>query len=189
MKFKSLAVSFSIAALLAGCAGKPAIRDIDVVPPDSNPTPNTPTLVSNPPPVDVVTTLDPPLKDANAELGQLQLTVHFDLNMDTIKPEDAQALQALAKKLDGKTELFKKYQLTIQGHTDVRGTDAINDALSGRRANAVLSFLRRNSTFLASQKLEAIGQGSHYLLKQGSTEADHAANRRAEIRMVNKVEH
>ena len=74
-------------------------------------------------------------------------------------------------------------QISIAGHTDVRGDDAYNQTLSERRAGSVRSWLTAHG--VEGSHITATGAGESRPLRAGNTEEDHQANRRVEIRIRN----
>jgi OOP family OmpA-OmpF porin len=71
--------------------------------------------------------------------------------------------------------------VSIEGHTDVRGDAAYNQALSQRRAESVRTWLTSHG--VTPSRLTATGAGESRPVRSGSSEADHQANRRVEIRI------
>lgn len=75
--------------------------------------------------------------------------ISIDLPADVLFDFDKSDLRADAgPSLDKAAELIKSYAtapLTVRGHTDAKGTDAYNDALSQRRAEAVARVLQRQT--------------------------------------------
>ncbi len=69
--------------------------------------------------------------------------------------------------------------VNIYGHTDSKGTDEYNQALSERRANSVKSYLV--STGVAASRLFAMGVGEKEPKATNDTEAGRAENRRVEF--------
>jgi outer membrane protein OmpA-like peptidoglycan-associated protein len=69
--------------------------------------------------------------------------------------------------------------VTIIGHTDNTGTDAINNPLSIQRANATRDYLV--SRGVASQRIATDGRGSREPVADNSTQAGRDKNRRVEI--------
>lgn len=69
--------------------------------------------------------------------------------------------------------------LEIAGHTDSVGSDAYNDRLSERRAQAVGSYLRGRG--VADQRMMIIGAGKRYPIASNNTEQGRAQNRRVEL--------
>jgi len=72
-------------------------------------------------------------------------------------------------------------RIAIEGHTDVRGDAPYNQALSQRRAESVRSWLVAHG--VAAGRISATGAGESRPVQTGTTEADHQANRRVEIRI------
>lgn len=67
----------------------------------------------------------------------------------------------------------------IAGHTDSQGTNENNQALSQRRAEAVVAYL--SSRGVDSSKLTAVGYGESQPVATNSTRAGKAQNRRVEL--------
>lgn len=76
----------------------------------------------------------------------------FDFDKSDIRPDAARVLDTLAAALGKVTAT----QMEVRGHTDAKGEDAYNQALSERRANAVLAALRTRG---AAQAAGAKGYG------------------------------
>lgn len=82
----------------------------------------------------------------------LPADVLFDFDKADLRPDAAPSLDKAA-------ELIKSYAtapLTVRGHTDGKGTDAYNDSLSLRRAEAVASVLHRSTGRQA--RVEGLGK-------------------------------
>jgi outer membrane protein OmpA-like peptidoglycan-associated protein len=71
-------------------------------------------------------------------------------------------------------------RVIVRGHTDARGSDEYNDALSLRRANAVIALLTAAEPALAA-KLVAEGAGKREPLYPGDDEDSYRLNRRVEF--------
>ena len=69
--------------------------------------------------------------------------------------------------------------LTINGHTDNTGSDAVNNPLSQHRAQAVAYYLQ--SRGVAASRLAVYGYGSHMPAASNATAEGRAQNRRVEI--------
>ncbi len=85
--------------------------------------------------------------------------------------------------------LSKGVSAEIASHTDSRGSKASNQALSERRAKAVVNYLM--SKGVNASQLVANGFGENKLTNRCSdgvscTEAEHARNRRTEFRVINQ---
>jgi len=70
--------------------------------------------------------------------------------------------------------------ITVRGHTDARGSDALNDALSQRRARAVAAQITAVEPALAG-KLRVEGAGKREPLYPGSDDETYRLNRRVEF--------
>ncbi len=70
-------------------------------------------------------------------------------------------------------------RMTVEGHADVRGTDAYNEELSQRRADNVKAQLVKNG--FAADRIDAVGYGRSRPRDPGDTEAAHSRNRRVEF--------
>ena len=68
----------------------------------------------------------------------LPADVLFDFDSSILRPDAAPALERAAELLQS----YPRAPLAIHGHTDAKGTDAYNDALSQRRAQAVAARLQ-----------------------------------------------
>ncbi|HEX2531524.1 MAG TPA: OmpA family protein [Burkholderiaceae bacterium] len=101
--------------------------------------------------------------------------ISFDLNRADIKPNFRPVLDKFAATLaenPGTT-------VTIIGHTDNTGSDAINDPLSMNRAARTRDYLAARG--VASDRFRIEGRGSHEPLVSNNSEANRARNRRVEI--------
>lgn len=106
------------------------------------------------------------------------MTVQFGVDSDEI-PEDAQARLRAAANLLNANELCR---IMIYGHTDLTGEASYNKYLSIKRAIKVGLFLE--SLGVKNSRLEKHAKGDKYPIARGTTEEDHAMNRRAEIRAL-----
>jgi peptidoglycan-associated lipoprotein len=77
---------------------------------------------------------------------------------------------------------FPAVTVTVEGHTDARGTTEYNLALGERRANAVKSYM--SSLGVDPARVLTISYGKERLADPASTEEAHALNRRA-VTVVN----
>ncbi len=80
--------------------------------------------------------------------------IHFDFDKSTLKPEAQMILKRNIQILKDNP----KAQVRIAGYTSASGTDAYNQKLSERRANAVKGYLI-NEGLIASDRLSMIGYG------------------------------
>jgi outer membrane protein OmpA-like peptidoglycan-associated protein len=101
--------------------------------------------------------------------------VLFDTNAATLKPGAASTMDRLAKYLSENAET----RLLIEGHTDSTGSEAYNEELSRRRAQAVANDLETRG--VDSTRLEVIGRGEGYPVADNSSAAGRQQNRRVEV--------
>ena len=104
--------------------------------------------------------------------------VTFDFAKYDLKPQFYPALNTIASTL-------KEYNQTIvevSGHTDSIGSDAANQTLSERRANAVSSYLIGQG--VVRERFEVVGMGERYPVASNDTDSGRALNRRVEIRLL-----
>ena len=92
--------------------------------------------------------------------------------LETAKTKLDQVAEALKAQADDKTML-------VEGHTDSRGSDAINVPLSLNRANAVRDYLVTRG--VDAKKIRAVGLGASRPLLDNNKAENRANNRRVEI--------
>ncbi|MBW4332174.1 peptidoglycan-associated lipoprotein Pal [Stakelama sp. CBK3Z-3] len=100
-------------------------------------------------------------------------TVHFGLDAYDI---DSEARQIL----DSQAQWLMKYpntRITIEGHTDERGTREYNLALGDRRATAAANYLIARG--ISASRINTISYGKERPVAMGSDEQAWAQNRRA----------
>jgi OmpA-OmpF porin, OOP family len=118
-----------------------------------------------------------PMTDLEAEQPAADLAVNFDFNSATLTPTARKILDNLAAAM---TSDLDAYKFELEGHTDASGSDAYNQALSERRAQAVREYLVEQH-HVQPQRLEAVGKGERDLLDPANPDA--AVNRR--VRVIN----
>ena len=99
----------------------------------------------------------------------------FGTNSASLTPEAAGNMTQMAETLSK----YADTKVVIEGHTDNSGSDAINQPLSERRAQAVANQLTTNG--IDSGRIEAKGYGSTQPVADNTTAAGKAANRRVEV--------
>jgi peptidoglycan-associated lipoprotein len=119
-------------------------------------------------PVDVTGT-------SNVNYSNLPRVVYFDFDSYVVKDDYRPVIEANGKALAAD----RKRHVTVEGHTDDRGSSEYNLALGQRRAEAVV----RSLTLVGADatQLEAVSFGKERPAVQGEDEAAWAKNRRAEL--------
>jgi outer membrane protein OmpA-like peptidoglycan-associated protein len=77
---------------------------------------------------------------------------------------------------------FDKTLIVVAGHTDSSGSDALNQALSEKRAQSVFSYL--SSAGILNDRIEAVGFGETQPVANNNTKAGKELNRRVEITLL-----
>lgn len=107
--------------------------------------------------------------------GSIIHGINFDFDSATIKPESDKLLNALATGLQASTASA----ITVIGHTSSEGSDAYNDKLSQRRAEAVAAAIIGRG--ISAERVSAEGRGRKHPIADNMTEAGRSLNRRVEI--------
>jgi len=182
---RSLTLLFAFAALMtaAACGKK--------TPPVARPTPPPPVAINTPAPTRPPAPPEPvreptivppePVRDDAISSASLD-----DLNKNSpLKPVfyelDSSDLSAANQKaLDEDAALLKRYPswaVTVEGHSDERGTAEYNLALGERRAIAARAYLV--SLGISADRLRTVSYGKEFPFDPGHDEAAFAKNRRA----------
>lgn len=117
--------------------------------------------------------------DANGcpilETSQLsqELLVTFDVDKADIKPEFNARIAEFAAFMN----TYSNTRVVIEGHTDSDGSDSHNQALSERRAQAVMNALIRDHG-IAANRLSSVGYGESRPVAGNDSPANKARNRR-----------
>lgn len=102
--------------------------------------------------------------------------VHFDIGSAELGPQARSILDDVATELSESPD----GQVEVGGHTDSSGAEAVNDALSHQRADAVVGYLVRHG--VAAGRLTAIGYGPNQPVESNATAAGRAWNRRVHVK-------
>ena len=102
----------------------------------------------------------------------------FDFDKAVLKPEGKAKLDDLASKVKG----INLEVIIAVGHTDSIGTDAYNQKLSVRRAEAVKAYLV--SKGIEKNRVYTEGKGKKQPVADNKTKEGRAKNRRVEIEVV-----
>jgi outer membrane protein OmpA-like peptidoglycan-associated protein len=101
--------------------------------------------------------------------------IHFDTAKATIQPDSENILGQIAALLQQNADL----KLRVEGHTDSQGNAAVNQALSEKRAQAVVAWLTGKG--VAASRLTAKGFGATKPVADNGTDEGRAKNRRVEL--------
>ncbi len=107
--------------------------------------------------------------------------VHFATGKTTILPDSFPILQEVADLLKANPQITR---LSVEGHTDDRGGNAMNLTLSQGRTDSVVRWLTEHG--IASSRLEAHGFGEEKPIADNKTEEGRTANRRVEFKIINE---
>ncbi len=102
----------------------------------------------------------------------------FDFDKSVLKPEGKAKLDDLSSKLG----TINLEVIIAVGHTDSVGTDAYNQKLSERRANAVKAYLVGKG--VEANRVYTEGKGEKQPVADNKTAEGRAKNRRVEIEVV-----
>jgi OmpA-OmpF porin, OOP family len=101
--------------------------------------------------------------------------IHFDSGRAAILPESEGILGEIVKLMKQNPDL----KLRVEGHTDTMGVPSANQALSEKRAQAVVAWLTTHGVEAA--RLSAKGFGQDKPIADNSTQDGRAKNRRVEL--------
>ena len=113
--------------------------------------------------------------ELDALTDEISATVRFDTASGKLTP----GARATLDKVVAAMESYPRPVVEITGHTDDRGTDSANQALSERRAEEVLFYLA--SQGIDPARLQATGKGESEPIADNTTDAGRAENRRVEF--------
>lgn len=82
--------------------------------------------------------------------------------------------------IKGLVRQYPSLKVDVSGHTDWIGTDGYNQALSERRVNAVMNYLKRNG--VEANRINSFAFGEAKPIATNETDEGRTLNRRAEIR-------
>ncbi|OGI43160.1 MAG: hypothetical protein A2150_03815 [Candidatus Muproteobacteria bacterium RBG_16_64_11] len=116
-----------------------------------------------------------PAKAPAVEKISLKADAHFDFDKSNLKAGDKKELDAAAAKI----KPMKIESITVTGHTDNVGTDAYNQKLSERRAEAVKKYLVGKG--VNAGQIQTQGKGESQPVADNKTADGRAKNRRVDI--------
>jgi peptidoglycan-associated lipoprotein len=100
-------------------------------------------------------------------------TIYFDFDRATVRPEFVEVLEAHGTFLRANPSV----RVTIEGHSDERGTPEYNIALGERRAQAVVSYLQNLG--VSAGQVSTVSYGEEKPVDRSRSETSFAKNRRA----------
>ena len=177
-----------VLALVGGCAKKqPPVARVTPPPPppplsDSTP-PAPPTPVAEPRPVPPEPVTEDPI--ASRDIGDINKNSPFQPVFFAFDSFEVDTLGQQA--LNANAEIMKKYPtwvITVEGHSDERGTAEYNLALGERRAISARTYLV--SLGVSGDRLRTVSYGKEFPFDPGHDEAAWAKNRRAQFVLTSK---
>lgn len=137
-----------------------------------------------PPPVVPAVVTPPPANDYYVETRpNVRLNILFDFDRSDIKPQ----YQSEIKKAADFLAQYPDAMVIVEGHTDSKGSDAYNQGLSERRAQAVRNALIRNHG-IAVSRITAQGYGESRPVATNDTADGRQQNRRVMVVIPNDAQ-
>ena len=118
--------------------------------------------------------------------NQLQLNIPNDISFATNSSAIQERLRPILDQFAQGMNQQPGLEISIVGHADSTGTDAINDPLSLARANSVRDYLAQRGVPFNAIRTE--GRGSHQPIASNSTAEGRAQNRRVEIFLAERAQ-
>jgi len=134
------------------------------------------TATPPPPPPPTPAPLPPPVSRKIVLRG-----VHFDFDRSEIRSDSRPVLDEAASALKENSNV----RISVEGHTDNVGSDAYNEKLSVRRAEAVFRYMVNQG--ISPERMEVIGYGESRPVADNDTDSGRAQNRRVELHVVNQA--
>jgi outer membrane protein OmpA-like peptidoglycan-associated protein len=113
----------------------------------------------------------------------VDLYVNFDTDSDELTETGVKQVAELAQALSDPD--FQADRFEIDGHTDKRGSDEHNLALSARRAGRVRDALI-NQFKLQASRFDVKGLGKTRPIRPGTSDEDNRINRRVEVKLLRR---
>lgn len=115
--------------------------------------------------------------------GRIYLVMPGNITFDTNQAFIKQSFQPVVISISKVLKEYDKTLVQVNGYTDNTGSDAINNPLSVKRANAIADFLKIQG--VAASRIIANGYGSANPIASNATAAGREQNRRVEIVLIN----
>jgi NitT/TauT family transport system substrate-binding protein len=109
-----------------------------------------------------------------------QIQIQFTPGSDQIMPGSYLLLDKLGETMTS----FGNTVLRIEGNTDSTGSQAVNQPLSEKRAQAVKNYIVQNFPHIPPTRFQTIGRGSANPIAENTTEAGRQQNRRTDIKVI-----
>lgn len=109
---------------------------------------------------------------------QTSATVPFAFNRYTLSDEAKADLDKLA----GEVQSGKRFFIAVEGYTDATGSKEYNEALSRRRADAVVQYLVAKHN-VPIYRIHMVGLGKERPVEEAKTRDARAKNRRVEVKV------
>lgn len=122
----------------------------------------------------------PPVKVTEKAI-EITEQIHFEFGLATLRSDSDTTLKSIAKALRDNPDIEK---LSIEGHTDERGSDALNLKLSRARAEAVRAWLVAHG--IDASRLTTEGYGKKHPIADNSTDEGREKNRRVEFNITKR---
>ena len=143
----------------------------------SKPAPAPEPVAAAPAPIEEPAPMEEPM-----EVVRVELDVKFDFDKARVKEESYGDIKNLADFMNQ----YPQTTTTVEGHTDSKGTDAYNQTLSEKRANAVREVLV-NQYGVPGERVNAAGYGESRPVADNATDAGRAINRRVEAEVETQI--
>ncbi|MGI8962125.1 MAG: OmpA family protein [Bryobacteraceae bacterium] len=127
-----------------------------------------------------VTNVNKRVSDLDNYESKYSKTVYFKLNSATLSPEDKKDLDQLAQQASNE----KGYVIEVAGFADASGKAAVNQALSERRAHAVIQYLEQQGNIPLHRILTPAGMGTSHAVADNKTRSGRKMNRRVEVTVL-----
>ena len=122
------------------------------------------------------------VREGDELLLRMPSGITFATDQATVQPQFQTTLDQVASTLAE----YPKTMIDVLGHTDSDGSEAYNQSLSERRAQAVANYLGRRG--VDPIRMATMGYGETRPVASNETAAGKAQNRRVEIKIVPAVE-
>jgi peptidoglycan-associated lipoprotein len=180
MKTVNIILVLCCLTLLAGCAKKPKADTAAAPPPSAAAAPVNSAVPTEAIVEEAITSPAGNAKGTATEMipslaGDRLETIYFDFDSFILSGDARAKLERNARRL----QAASAGRITIEGHTDERGSDAYNLALGEKRARAAMAYLHHLG--VAGEQMTVISYGEERPAESGQDEEAWSKNRRAEF--------